>query len=256
MMALLVALMGVFPISFLAYVISERLSVTHQSRVGRGIHFSQYLAQHWADWFADYRTIPSLRVALLYLAQLSAVIFVFLDFPGGIFLYLAVNWALLVFTTHDELEVFERVSSDRSQIRFLIGTLTSSLCVLGAGIAAGSLVTSDTAWSMSLLLFLLPFIVSGMILFGEHPFSPLYPRVYWFKSSRFFVWCMLGSHLFLGGLGFGVDFFIKATGIYLLARLFGQYFPRYSQADLIRVMTLYLVPLVFLSFVLVGVLHA
>jgi hypothetical protein len=253
-MEIIVALLGVFPVSFLAFVLSERLSMVHQTRVGRGIQFGAFFAQQLSDWRTDFKTIPSIKVAMVYLLQLSAAALVFLDFNGAFVLYLAINWALLSFVTHDELEVFDRIGADRSQMRFLIGAFISFICVLGAGLTQQS--ANLSAWALAglPLVFLLPFVVSGMVLFGEHPFSPFYSRVYWFKSSRFFVWCMLAARLFLGDVGFGLDFFIKSIMIYLGFRMLGQYFPKFSQADLFRISVIYFIPVVFFLFLLSGVL--
>ena len=48
-MDVFLAVFGLFPISFFAFVASERVNVIHQARVGRGIVFGDYLNQQWVD---------------------------------------------------------------------------------------------------------------------------------------------------------------------------------------------------------------
>lgn len=255
MMQAALAILGLFPVSFFAFVCSERLNVTHQARVGRAISFGEYLNQQWVDMISDLKSIPNLRAALLYLSQLSAAALLFLDIDGAFYLYLLLNWFFIVISTHDDLDVFERVSSDRSQMRFLLGAFVAFVCVLGCGLSQGSLNISAWHWDWTHLLFILPFQIAGMVLFGEHPFTPLYPRVFWLKSSRFFVWSLLSTEIFLGGSWFALDFYLKALAIYLVSRLIGQYFPKYAQADLFRIGILYLVPITFFLFLVSAVIH-
>jgi hypothetical protein len=249
------AVLGLFPVSFFAFVCSERLNVTHQARVGRAITFGDFLKQHWVDMMADLRSMPSFRGALLYLSQLSAVALLFLDVDGAFYLYLLLNWFFIVISTHDGLDVFERVSSDRSQMRFLLGGFVAFVCLLGCGLSQGETNVSSWHWDWTHLLFLLPFQIAGMVMFGEHPFEPVYPRVYWLKSSRFFVWSLLSTEIFLGGSWFMLDFYLKALAIYLVSRLAGQYFPKYAQADLFRIGILYLIPMTFFLFLVSAVIH-
>ncbi|MBS1959280.1 MAG: hypothetical protein JST80_07415 [Bdellovibrionales bacterium] len=254
-MDVFLAAFGLFPISFFAFVASERVNVIHQARVGRGIVFGDYLSQQWIDMIADLKSISSWRAVFLYLCQLSCAALLFLNVDCAFYLYLLFNWFLIVISTHDQLEVFERVSSDRSQMRFLIGAFISFICVLACGVGQGSLNISEWSWNWTNLLFVFPFQIAGMILFGEHPFAPMYPRIFWLKSSRFFVWSLLATKIFMGGSWFVVDFYLKTVAVYLVSRLMGQYFPKYSQADLFRISIQYLIPITFFLFLISAVTH-
>lgn len=255
MMELVLAVLGFFPVSFLIFVLSERVNVTHQARVGRGILFGQYFYQHWVDMIADLRLMPSRRDVILCLSQLLLVLLLFVSVDCAFYLYLLLNWFLMVASTRDSLGAVERIDLDRLQMRFLLGAIVSFICILGVGLSHGSLNLALLEWDWTHLFFILPFQVSGMVLFGEHPFTPANPRTHWLESSRFFVWSLLSAKIFLGGSWFVFDFYVKAAALYLISRLIGQYFPRYAQADLFRIMIVYFIPVVSFLFLLSAVIH-
>jgi hypothetical protein len=255
MMSVAIALLGVFPVSFFAYVLSERVAVTHQARVGRAISMRLFFIQHWLDFLSDIKRVPSRRAWLIYSVQLSAAAVLAVPVEGLFYLYLMVCWLLVVLTTEGALNVFDRVSSDRSQMRILLGSLIAFLCVFAASIPQTSFDVLSWGFRWEQFLFFIPFQIAGMMIFAEAPFFSLNGRVYWLRSARFFVWSLVTAQLFLGGNLLGLDLYVKGAGLYVFFRLVGQYFPKYAQEDWTRVALLYLIPLTFFLFLGVALIH-
>ena len=233
---------ALFPLSFVVYSLSERMIARHESRVGKQISFAGFLWQTWVD---ERVSLGSLRPAdwLVSLFQLSIVFLYEIPLEYLIFPYLAVNGFLLAFRTGREGGALGRIASDREQVCCAIASLVAGICLLGAFTVSKTTNMAAMHWSPAHLLFVIPFQLAGMILFGEAPFRGTREASSWSGSARFYAWSMLTVKVFLGGGDFFVDFQRKAAAIYLVSRIVAIYFPSFRQQDLLRVAILYLFPL-------------
>jgi hypothetical protein len=243
MMEALLSLVSIFPVSFLVYSISERAIARHESRVGKQITFPGFIWQTWVDTWLDIRSLRPAWMWAVYFSQLSIVLIYGIDAEYLVFPYLALNGFLLGILSKYQGEVLERIDSDRRQVSFAVASVIAGLCLLGAFTLSQTTNLTRMTWTAGHLVFLIPFQLSGMILFGEHPFSAFMERRSWVESARFYAWTMLATRVFLGGGDWFFDFHLKAALVYVFSRLFAIYFPRFRQNDLIRLSIIYLFPL-------------
>ncbi|NDF14145.1 hypothetical protein EB061_02340 [bacterium] len=242
MMEILLSLISIFPVSFLAYSLSERAVARHESRVGKQITLPSFIWQTWIDTWLDIRSLRPKRLWAVYFSQLSIVLIYWIDAEYLVFPYLALNGFLLGILSKTQHEVQDRIDSDRKQVSFAVASVIAGLCLLGAFTISQTTNLVQVTWSPSHLAFLIPFQLSGMILFEEHPFSAFMERRSWIESARFYAWTMLATRVFLGGGELFLDFHLKAALVYVFSRLFAIYFPRFRQKDLMRLSILYLFP--------------
>jgi hypothetical protein len=256
MNSLFLGLLCFFPISFLAYVMSERLNAIHQSRVGKAIHGTDFLQQSWRDMFAELKNEKDRRLFAVYVLQYLVVFFLNLDIEAVFFIYLILNGLILALISPIDLDrVEKRIEADRTQMSFL---LASTLAIISAFVCfmhSGSTSLAQVNWSPIYLVFLPLFTVAGMILFGEYPFALTGRHSRWIDSARFYIWCALATQLFLGGGQYGVDLHLKAGSLFIGFRLVAQYFPRYTQKDVFRLSVIYFVPTAVVLWLLTMVIH-
>ncbi len=243
MISAILAIISIFPLSFLMYAMSERMVARHESRVGKQIAFRNFIWQTWVDARLEIKNIESKTTWILYAFQLSIVGLIALNFDYLIFIYLAVSGYLLIALAHGKNQVTKRIESDGQQVRFAVSSAIAILCLFGCFTISKTTNMSSVSWNFGQLLFVIPFQLSGMILFGEHPFQGMLDKKGWLQSARFYVWSMLTAKLFLGGGEYFFDFHLKATILYLGFRICGIYFPRFHQKDLLRISILYLFPI-------------
>ena len=243
MISALFALLSIFPVSFFAFALSQRLIAKHESRVGRSILFLDFLWQTWLDsWVELKEIVPRWRWAV-YALQFSIIFLFNYDLEYLVFAYLALNGFVLAHLGKVVSSPTQQIEADRLQVRFSIATGIAALCVFGCFTISKSTSLAQVHWSWLDLFFIIPFQLSGMILFGEHPFEGMSHRTGWVESARFYAWSMLGTKLFLGGGVFFFDLHLKSIVIYLVFRVFGIYFPTFHQRDLLRIGILYLFPI-------------
>ena len=259
MTAILFAVFSIFPVSFLFFALSERMIARHESRVGKEVSLGKFITQTWVDAWVQVKGIRSFSYWLLFVLQCSVVLLLDLNIQHMIFIYLAMNGFLLVwFSPHHADPVVKLIEIDRAQVRFSVASVVSILCLFGGFTLAKSTSLTEMHWCWSSLLFVAPFQLAGMILFGEHPFQGLSDKPRWIESARFYVWSMLCVKMFLGGGDYFIDFHLKTAALYLFCRVAGIYFPKFHQKDLLRISVAYLFPitgLLWLSVVLLGVLE-
>lgn len=242
MMSILFAVFSVFPVSFIVFTFSERMIARHELRVGKQITFSSFMVQTWVDSLVELKKLTQNWIWLLYLLQFSILFFFDSDIEYLIFIYFLVNSILLVHLTKNTDSVIQRIESDRTQIRYAVAMAVASLCLFGCFTPSQSTSLAQIHFDPLELLFVVPFQLAGMILFGEYPFQGMSKKVSWINSARFYAWSMLSTKLFLGGGAFFIDFHLKAGFLYYCCRLFGIYFPKFYHKDLIRISVLYLFP--------------
>jgi hypothetical protein len=259
MIAILFGMISIFPVSFIFFAISERMIARHESRVGKEISFGKFVAQTWIDAWVQVKRIKTFSFWLLFALQCSLVLLLDLNSQYVIFIYLAMNGFLLVWFLPEHVDpVVKRIEADRAQVRYSVATAVAILCLFACFTMSKSSSLSEVNWNWASLLFVVPFQLAGMILFGEHPFQGLCDKPRWIESVRFYIWSMLCVKLFLGGGDFFVDFHLKAAALYLFCRVAGIYFPTFHQRDLLRISVAYLFPitgLLWLSVLLLGALE-
>ncbi len=255
------SLLSIFPASFFFFAISQRLRARHESRVGRQITFPDFFRQLWVDELVELRSIKTRRKWLLFFVQVSILFLFQIDAEYLVFIYLAVNGFLLSCCGKFETSVSEKIRADRFQVSFAIATLIAILCVFGCFTVSGSASLANIKWSWISLLFVVPFQLSGMILFSEAPFAGMETgAACWLRSARFYVWSIFCVQLFLAGGDSFVLTHVKAGLLYLVFRAIGFYFPNYQQKDLLRISILYLFPVTgivwLLAMLLFGVIES
>jgi hypothetical protein len=242
MMQLISSAISIFPLSFLMFALSERMIARHESRVGKHIAVAGYVWQTWVDTRVDLAKL-GYRIWALFLFQLSIVFLYGIDAEYVVFPYLAANGFLLASLSPDHGNVLKKISFDREQVAFAAASAMAALCLLGAFTLTGTANLSEIRFHFGNLLFVIPFQLAGMILFGEHPFPGFSDKRTWIESARFYAWSMVTARVFLGGGSFFVDFHLKAAALYLSFRLVGVYFPAFRQKDFLRIVVLYGFPL-------------
>jgi hypothetical protein len=262
MMNLLFAFFSLLPISFIAYVFSERLNATLQSRVGKAIGFTDFLKQTWTDSFDSLKNRNERPLWILLLLQYSILFFVSEDVEYAFIIYLVLNFsALSIYSIWlakketGEVSAQERVITNRAQVQCAFGALLAFLSAFASFSVEGTTSLAQINFSPFLIFFLIPFQIAGMLFFGEYPFEGFSEKREWILSARFYVWSMVATQLFLGGGFFFLDFHLKAAGIFILFRLVGVYFPRYQQKDFLRLGILYLVPVTVVLWLVVMIAH-
>jgi hypothetical protein len=259
MMAILFAVLSIFPVSFIFFTMSERVIARHESRVGKEISFGNFVAQTWIDAWVQMKSVKSFSFWLLFASQSAVVLLLDLNVQYVIFIYLAMNGFMLVWFLPEHADpVVKMIEADRAQVRYAVATAVAILCLFACFTLSKSSNLSEVHWYWTSLLFVAPFQLAGMILFGEHPFQGLSDKRRWIESARFYVWSMLCVKMFLGGGDYFVDFHLKAAALYLFCRVAGIYFPKFHQRDLLRISVAYLFPitgLLWLSVLLLGVLE-
>ena len=241
--SVLFAIFSIFPVSFFFYTLSERLVATHELRVGKQITFSGFLLQTWVDAGLECKKLLQNWMWLVYLLQFSILFCFDVDVEYLIFIYFAINVFIGVHLMKYQDAVTDRIESDRVQVRTAIGIAIATLCVFGCFTPSQTTSLAQIHFNVLDLLFIVPFQLAGMILFGEYPFQGMSKKVGWLHSARFYGWSMLATKLFLGGGSFFIDFHIKVAILYVACRLFGLYFPKFYHKDLLRISILYLFPL-------------
>ena len=242
--SILFAVFSIFPVSFFFYTLSERLIATHELRVGKQIKFPSFLVQTWVDAKLECKKLLSNWMWAVYLLQFSILFCFDFDVEYLTFIYFALNaFVGVVLVTKYRDGVVERIEADRMQIRTAVGLSIATFCVFGCFTPSQTTSLAQIHFSVLELLFVIPFQLAGMILFGEYPFGGMSKKTGWLQSARFYGWSMLATKLFLGGGSFFIDFHIKAAILYVLCRLFGVYFPKFHHRDLLRISILYLFPL-------------
>jgi hypothetical protein len=237
------SLISIFPLSFIAYSLSERLIARHESRVGKQISFTGFVWQTWVDTLLEIKSLKPLWVWGVLACQISIVFLYNLDVDYLVFPYLAVNVFLIGWLSPVKGEVEARIDSDRKQTNAVVASGMAALCLLGGFTLSRTANLNALSWSAGHLLFVIPFQLAGMILFEDYPFSSFLERRSWIQSVRFYAWSMLTTKVFLGGGDYFVDFHLKCGAIYIASRLIAIYFPRFRQKDLLRISIFYLFPL-------------
>jgi hypothetical protein len=193
------SLLGIFPVSFILFSLSERVIARHEARVGKQIEFGGFIAQTWVDTVRDLRSLSPRYLWVLYLLQIS-VVFVFnLDVEFLLFPYFALNAVALAISEHSGGGVLERIDADRRQVAWAAASGIALLCSIAAFTLSHTTNPVAMEWTPGHLLFVVPFQLAGMILFNEHPVSAFKERSSWIQSVRFYAWSMLTAKLFLGG---------------------------------------------------------
>jgi hypothetical protein len=255
MMELAFSAISIFPLSFVMFALSERMIARHESRVGKHITVAGYLWQTWVDTRVDLRGL-GVREWALFLFQLSIVFLYGIDAEYLIFPYLAANGFLLAMLSPSHGNVLKKISSDREQVAFSAAGAMAALCLLGAFTLSGTANLSAIQFHFGHLLFVIPFQLAGMILFGEHPFSGFQEKRTWIESARFYAWSMVTARVFLGDGSFFFDFHLKAALLYFSFRLVGAYFPAFRQKDFLRILVLYGFPLTGILWLIAMMAHA
>jgi|GEM_PF-2391749 len=254
---ILSAILCFFPISFLVYVASERVNAIHQARVGKAIGVGGFLSQSWIDMIADLKGIRSRALIGIYFLQYLIIFFLDFDLKLVFLIYLALNALVLTLSSKTDLDDVEsRIESDRKQMRFLLASVLAFISAFVCFIHSGSTSLGHVVWSPVYLIFLPVFVIAGMILFGEYPFSGVVRESSrWIDSARFYIWCAVAAQLFLGGSAFFVDLHLKAAALFVFFRLLAQYFPRYTQKDVFRLGVVYLIPIALVLWFWVTIVH-
>lgn len=250
MITLLLTFIFMFPASFIFFALSERMIARHESRVGKQITLFPYIYQTWVDAVLDLKKLARTKDWISFLIQFSIIFFLNLDIEYVIFIYLALLAFMLIYKSSLDENVYDRVESDRIQVRVGIGITLALLCLFACFAPSQSTSLVQIKFSWIGLILLVPFQLSGMILFSEHPFQGMSKRGTWIESARFFAWSLLSAQLFLGGGSLVFDHYLKAAFLYLLCRVVGVYFPRVYHKDLLRVSILYLFPIAGLAWLL------
>jgi hypothetical protein len=240
---ILFGLASIFPVSFLMYGISERMIARHESRVGKQVGWLGYLWQTWVDVRAGFGKRGLRGESWIIAFELALVFFIGIRVEYLIFIHLAWIGFLMVWLAQGAQRVIQRIESDGLQVRYAIAGAMALLCLVACFTYSKSTDVSAVRWHPLLLVFVVPFQLCGMILFGEQPFRGLIDRSGWLYSARFYVWSLLTAKLFLGGGEWFVDIQAKAAALYLGARIFGIYFPGFRQKDLLRISIIYLFPI-------------
>lgn len=256
MISILLSILCIFPISFLAFVVSERMNAIHQSRVGKAITIGSFLRQSWVDTCFELKTMKNKLLLLICSLQCAVVFFLDFDIELVLLVFLILNGLLLVtFSRSDLDDVEQRIDSDRLQMRFLLASVLAFISAFVCFVISGSTSLTQIVWSPVYLIFLPIFVIGGMILFSEYPFVGLNRKIRWIESVRFYIWCVLAAQLFLGGSLFFFDLHLKAFALFMSFRLFAQYFPRYTQRDVFRIGVIYLIPISVVLWLLVALVH-
>ena len=250
MITFMISVVLFVPLSFIAYVVSERANATHQARVGKGISFVGFSIQHAMDALNGMKSRKSAILILISLLQYSGLVLFDLPIPSVLLIYLMTNALALVllnlFEASQESEgviTAKRIESDRIQIQFIFGSVLAFISSYASFSFSGTQVLPEVSLNLVAMPFLVFFQIAGMILYGEHPFTYLdYPRG-WAGSARFYLWSLLSAKLFLGGSWFVFDLHIKAAILFVVFRLFAIYFPKYQQKDVLKIGMFYLIPL-------------
>jgi len=250
----ILSILAIFPLSFVVYSLSERIIARHESRVGKQISLSGFVWQTWVDTWVELRSMKFI-VWFTHLFPLSIVLIYGIDAEFLIFPYLALLGFILVRKNGQNARVLERITSDREQVAFAVASAVALLCVLGAFTLSKTTNMATLPWSPGHLIFILPFQLAGMILFGEAPFLGFRTNPTWMGSARFYAWSMLTTQVFLGGGDYFFDFQIKSIGLYLCSRLLAIYVPTLRQKDLLRVSILYLLPMTGILWLLMMVIR-
>jgi hypothetical protein len=238
----LLSIFAIFPISFIVFSLSERITARHESRVGKQISLLGFIWQTWVDTRVELRALK-LREWLGYVFPLFIVILYGIDAEFLIFPYLAILGFILVHQSNHDSQVLERISSDRQQVSFAVASAIAAVCLLGAFTLSKTTNMATLLWNPGHLIFIVPFQLAGMILFGEEPFLGFKAQPSWIRSARFYAWSMLTTKVFLGGGDYFFDFQIKTMVLFLCSRLLAIYFPSVRQKDLLRVSILYFLPI-------------
>ena len=255
MIQALISILAIFPLSFVVFSLSERMIARHESRVGKQISLAGFIWQTWVDTRVELRSLKPLAW-LGYLVPLSVVILYGIDTEFLIFPYLAILGFILVRQSGQEARVLGRITSDREQVSFSVASAIAGFCVLGAFTLSKTTNMATLLWSPGHLVFVVPFQLAGMILFGEAPFVGFRRNPSWIASARFYAWSMLTTKIFLGGGDYFFDFQIKAMVLYLCSRLLAIYFPSFRQKDLLRISILYLFPITGILWLFMMVVRA
>lgn len=254
MISILLAIISIFPISFFFYALSERFIARHELRVGKQIYFFRFVYQTWVDATVEMKKQKNIWVWAMTVLQMSIVFLLDFNFHYAVFLYLAVNSFLMVHV-HAKAAVVDRIENDRVQVRQMIAMAVAVLCFFGCFISSRETSLAGVEWSFIQLLFVIPFQLAGMIIFGEHPFQGMSKKPVWIESARFYVWSLLSAKMFLGGSVLFFDFHLKAAFLYIACRLLGMYVPTFFHRDLVRVSILYLLPVTGLLWLIAMLLH-
>jgi hypothetical protein len=240
---LMFGLTSIFPVSFVMYAVSERMIARHESRVGRQVGLIGFVWQTWVDSRNGLSGKSDTGTRTLHLFQLALVLLIGIRAEYLIFIQLAMVGFLLAWLALGTHRVVSRIEADGQQVRHSIASAIALLCLFVCFTFSRSTDMSGVSWSPVLLVFVVPFQLCGMILFGEHPFHGMLEPRGWIPSARFYVWSLLTAKLFLGGGQWFLDFHAKAAALYLGSRIFGIYFPRFHQKDLLRISIIYLFPI-------------
>lgn len=255
MISIIEGIISIFPISFLAYSMSERLIAKHESRVGKKIDGSDFVWQTWVDACLELKKVSPTILWLLYALQFSIIFLFNLNVEFLAFVYLALNGFALAYLAGYDSGAVKKIASDRLQTGHAVASGIAALCIFGCFTLSKSSSLAQVHWSWLELLFVVPFQLAGMILFGEQPFQGMRKKTGWIDSARFYAWSMLAAKLFLGGGAFFIDLHVKAAALYLIFRTFGIYFPKYQQRDLLRISILYLFPITGLVWLVAMLIH-
>ena len=237
------SLLSIFPVSFLIFSWSERESARHESRVGKDIALSAFVWQTWIDTLLEIKIRKSVWRWLLFSFQCSLPFVCGVRFEYLVFPWLAIAGLSLVASTSGEEKIFDRIDSDQRQVSFAIASALAFLCLTGAFAISGNADLGAGRWSPLHLLFVIPFQIAGMILFQEHPFRGFLEKASWLETVRFYGWSMVTTRVFLGGGEIFIDLNLKACALFMGSRLFAVYFPRLRQKDLLKVATMYFLPI-------------
>jgi hypothetical protein len=277
-----------FPISFFIYFISERLLMTHQSRVGLGQSISAFFSQAGINHFNLIRRPAALRSSVMIAIQFSLLAIVPMtesDFeknwsPGGIWIVLigialvmGYRFSSIYSEEQESVEVIQRTSIDRRLMMVFSGGALALISVLSIQGHLGTWSLTDVIRSQSQSpfhwnlfqepfqwMFFILFQIAGMVIFEEHPFSLQQLRYQdennllnsgWIRSARFYIWSLLSVSIFLGSgwlietwvplLSF-ITLHFKAAVVFIICRLIGLYFPKYSQQEAQQALLVFLIP--------------
>ena len=247
---------SMLPVSFLFYCWTERLIARHESRVGKKITFSSFVLQTWVDTLLELRIKRPLWFWFLFCFQcllpfLYSVRLEYLVFP-----WLVLNGFMLAVLSPRGESVLTRIDFDQKQVSFAVASGISLLCLIGSFTITKTADLGAIGWSPFHLFFVIPFQVAGMIFFHESPFRGFLERASWLESVRFYGWCMITAQAFLGGGEYFIDSNLKAGTLFVFSRLIAVYFPRFRQKDLLRVSTLYFLPLTGAIWLVVMLVYA
>lgn len=239
---ILLAVLSIFPFSFLAFAWSQRVILSHESRVGKARSVSQFVFYLFRDALEDIRQRKSTRDWFFLIFQVSILFLLSFDLQLVFYLYLFFRFFVLAHFSPLGEEGVKRIQYDRRAVASLLATLLAVLSSYGVFVYSKDTSLNALSWNPLLMIQLPMFLLAGAIDSGESPFSRTSKRRDWFDAVPFYVWCALASVFFLGAGQSPVVMIVAPVILFVGCRLLLSYFPRFEQKDLLRLSVFYFIP--------------